>query len=52
MNRITITELIIGAIVVVACILLMVVTGADDAETERAFIHYRASVAADAAEGR
>ena len=42
-----ITELILGLLVVAACILVMAVTGAGDAEAERTFIRARATIAAE-----
>ncbi len=42
-----ITELILGLLVVAACILVMAVTGAADAEAERSYIRHRATIAAE-----
>jgi hypothetical protein len=44
-NRIT--ELVLGLLVVAACILVMAVTGASDAETDRSYIRHRATIAAE-----
>lgn len=42
-----ISELILGLLVVIVCILVMAVTGAADAEAERSYREHRATIAAE-----